>query len=130
VDPILSSPESHKVAHFVDQAGAVGEDGCGVVLAFSAPCELFERAEAQGGLIQRGLGIPSILVAGGRVEAMIQPFRVLDGQGNTVRPNRGAIAGAVKQFAAGLGTPRCVSCGESIEPGSRFCPACGAPQRG
>jgi ribosomal protein L40E len=100
VNPLLAMPEEDKIHLFVDQSGAVDEEGGGVVLALSAFPSAFARVDLEGGVLARGLGIPRVRLSGGPLELTIVPFRVLDPNSHTVKPRLGQIKNAVNAWWA------------------------------
>jgi hypothetical protein len=100
VNPFNVMPEEEKALQFIDEAGAVDEEGGGVVLALSAFPQAFARVDLEGGFLQRGLGIPGMQVSGGPLTFNIVPFRVLDEDSHTVKPRRGQIKDAVNAWWA------------------------------
>ena len=100
LNPLLAMPEEDKIHLFVDQSGAVDEEGGGVVLALSAFPRAFARVDLQGGVLARGLGIPQMRLSGGLLELTVVPFRVLDPDSHTVKPRLGQIKNAVNAWWA------------------------------
>lgn len=100
VNPFSTFSEEEKALQFIDKAGAVDKDGGGVVLALSAFPQAFTGVELEGGLLQRGLGIPMMHLTGSPFELTAVPFRVLDADSHTVKPRRGQIKEAVNAWWA------------------------------
>jgi hypothetical protein len=100
VNPFSVMPEEEKALQFIDEAGAVDEEGGGVVLALSAFPQAFARVDLEGGVLQRGLGIPGMQLSGGPLTFNVVPFRVLDEDSHTVKPRRGQIKDAVNAWWA------------------------------
>ena len=100
VNPFSAMPEEEKALQFIDEAGAVDEQGGGVVLALSAFPQAFARVELEGGVLQRGLGVPGMKLSGGPLTFNVVPFRVLDSDSHTVKPRRGQIKNAVDAWWA------------------------------
>lgn len=100
VNPFSVMPEEEKALQFIDEAGAVDEEGGGVVLALSAFPHVFARVDLEGGVLQRGLGIPGLKLSGTPLSFSVVPFRVLDSDSHTVKPRRGQIKDAVNAWWA------------------------------
>lgn len=100
VNPFSVMPEEEKALQFIDEAGAIDEEGGGVVLALSAFPQAFARVDLEGGVLQRGLGIPGMKLSGGPLTFNVVPFRVLDSDSHTVKPRRGQIKNAVDAWWA------------------------------
>ncbi len=100
VDPYSLMPEEDKALQFIDEAGAVDEQGCGVVLALSAFPQAFARVDLEGSVLVRGLGIPMMHLSGSPLDFKVVPFRVLDSNSHTVKPRRGQIKDAVNSWWA------------------------------
>ena len=100
VNPLIAMPEEEKALQFIDGAGAVDEEGGGVVLALSAFPQAFARVDLEGGVLQRGLGIPGLKLSGNPLSFNVVPFRVLDSDSHTVKPRRGQIKDAVNAWWA------------------------------
>lgn len=100
VNPFSTFSEEEKALQFIDEAGAVDEGGGGVALALSAFPQAFTGAEIEGGLLQRGLGIPMMHLGGSPFEFKAVPFRVFDADSHTVKPRRGQIKEAVNAWWA------------------------------
>ena len=95
-----SMSEERKALLFIDGAGAIDEEGGGTVLALSAFPRSFAGVTLEGGMMQRGLGIPEVRLHGGPLEFRIVPFRALDADLHTVKPRRGQIKTAVEEWWA------------------------------
>jgi hypothetical protein len=100
VSPFQAMSEEEKALQFIDEAGALDGEGGGVVLALSAFPQAFAQAGFEGGVLQRGLGITGVHLSGGPLELRVVPFRVLDGDSHTVKPQRGQIKNAVNAWWA------------------------------
>jgi hypothetical protein len=100
VNPFSVMPEEEKALQFIDEGGAVDEQGGGVVLALSAFPQAFARVDLEGGVLQRGLGIPGLKLSGTPLSFNGVPFRVLDADSHTVKPRRGQIKDAVNAWWA------------------------------
>jgi hypothetical protein len=100
VNPYSAMSEEEKTLQFIDEAGAVDEQGGGVVLALSAVAQAFARMDLEGGVLQRGLGIPGLKLSGAPLSLDVVPFRVLDSDSHTVKPRRGQIKDAVNAWWA------------------------------
>ncbi len=100
VNPFSAMPEEEKTLQFIDEAGAVDEEGGGIMLALSAFPHAFSRVDLEGGVLQRGLGIPGMQLSGGPLTFNVVPFRVLDEDSHTVKPRRGQIKDAVNAWWA------------------------------
>lgn len=100
VNPLISMPEEQKALQFIDEAGAVDEEGGGVVLVLSAFPQVFAGVDLEGGVLQRGLGIPGLKLSGSPLSFNVVPFRVLDSDSHTVKPRRGQIKDAVNAWWA------------------------------
>ena len=70
------------------------------MLALSAFPQAFTGVELEGGLLQRGLGIPMMHLGGSPFEFRAVPFRLFDADSHTVKPRRGQIKEAVNAWWA------------------------------
>lgn len=124
MDPLDFWTEADKRGFFLDQAGWIGDDGKGVALAFSAPRELFGRGEIEGGRLAFRLGSPVIALLGEQLKFRFQLLWAVDAEGRLIAPQRDATRAALDEFVGGPAS-RCRQCKSELEPGSRFCSACG-----